>query len=87
MILQDDDAIGDADVGEAQRRPPALAPTALRAATLEPLRIARRAAADDFERAYLSQVLEQAGGNVRRAAALAEVSRQMIQKLMRKHGQ
>lgn len=51
-----------------------------------PLRLARRQAGDDFERAYLDQVLARSEGNVTRAAALAEVSRQMMQKLMRKHG-
>ncbi|HMR80204.1 MAG TPA: sigma 54-interacting transcriptional regulator, partial [Polyangiaceae bacterium] len=50
------------------------------------LRLARRQAGDDFERAYLDQVLARSEGNVTRAAALAEVSRQMMQKLMRKHG-
>lgn len=53
---------------------------------LEPLRIARRDAADEFERNYLQHVLSRTGGNVTRAAAIAEVSRQMVQKLMRKHG-
>jgi DNA-binding NtrC family response regulator len=53
---------------------------------LEPLRVARRAAADDFERNYLRALLARTTGNVTRAAAIAEVSRQMIQKLMRKHG-
>jgi len=53
---------------------------------LEPLRIARRDAADAFEREYLRAVLERSAGNVTRAAAVAEVSRQMIQKLMRKYG-
>jgi transcriptional regulator with PAS, ATPase and Fis domain len=52
---------------------------------LEPLRIARREAADEFERNYLKLVLEKTDGNVTRAAAIAEVSRQMIQYLMRKH--
>jgi transcriptional regulator with GAF, ATPase, and Fis domain len=51
-----------------------------------PLRVARRQAGDDFERAYLEHVLAKSGGNVTRAAALAEVSRQMMQKLMRKQG-
>jgi DNA-binding NtrC family response regulator len=52
---------------------------------LEPLRINRRSAADEFERSYLKRVLARADGNVTRAAAIAEVSRQMIQKLMKKH--
>ncbi|MBK7585288.1 MAG: sigma 54-dependent Fis family transcriptional regulator [Myxococcales bacterium] len=51
-----------------------------------PLRVARREAGDDFELAYLEFVLQRSGGNVTRAAALSEVSRQMMQKLMRKHG-
>jgi transcriptional regulator with GAF, ATPase, and Fis domain len=50
-----------------------------------PLRQARRHATDDFERAYLDQVLTAAKGNITRAAALSEVSRQMLQKLIRKH--
>jgi transcriptional regulator with GAF, ATPase, and Fis domain len=51
-----------------------------------PLRVARRDASDAFERAYLEAVLQKTEGNVTRAAAIAEVSRQMVQKLMRKHG-
>jgi DNA-binding NtrC family response regulator len=51
-----------------------------------PLRVARRDASEAFERAYLTAVLARTGGNVTRAAALAEVSRQMVQKLLRKHG-
>ncbi len=50
-----------------------------------PLREARREASEAFERAYLAAALQHTQGNVTRAAALAEVSRQMLQKLMRKH--
>ncbi|HET7544319.1 MAG TPA: sigma 54-interacting transcriptional regulator [Polyangiaceae bacterium] len=53
---------------------------------LVPLRIARRDASDDFERRYLRALLARTQGNVTRAAAIAEVSRQMIQKLLRKQG-
>lgn len=53
---------------------------------VEPLRVARRGAAAAFERAYVKMVLEKSGGNITRAAAIADVSRQMIQKLMRKYG-
>jgi transcriptional regulator with PAS, ATPase and Fis domain len=53
---------------------------------LSPLREARRDAGDDFERRYLRALLARTSGNVTRAAAIAEVSRQMIQKLMRKQG-
>ena len=52
---------------------------------LVPLRIARREAVDEFERAYLRDLLARSESNVTRGAAIAEVSRQMIQKLMRKH--
>jgi DNA-binding NtrC family response regulator len=53
---------------------------------LLPLRIARREANDAFERTYLAAALSRTRGNVTRAAAIAEVSRQMMQKLLRKHG-
>jgi transcriptional regulator with PAS, ATPase and Fis domain len=51
-----------------------------------PLRIARREANDAFEREYLTLALKVAGGNVTRAATLADVSRQNLQKLLKKHG-
>jgi DNA-binding NtrC family response regulator len=62
------------------------APPPVRAGVPSPLRVARREAADAFERDYLRAILEHTQGNVTRAAALAEVSRQMIQKLARRHG-
>jgi transcriptional regulator with GAF, ATPase, and Fis domain len=77
----------DRALGTARRR--AELPVARAAGTptkaLGPLRIARREAADEFERAYLRDLLARSEGNVTRGAAIAEVSRQMIQKLMRKH--
>jgi len=54
-------------------------------APVVPLRLARRSAAESFERDYLRTLLSRTQGNISRAAALAEVSRQMVQKLMRKH--
>jgi transcriptional regulator with PAS, ATPase and Fis domain len=51
-----------------------------------PLRVARRNAADTFERRYLEAILAKSRGNVTRAAAIAEVSRQVIHKLIAKHG-
>ncbi len=56
------------------------------AVELSPLRLARRDASDEFERRYLRALLARTTGNITRAAAIAEVSRQMIQKLMRKQG-
>jgi transcriptional regulator with GAF, ATPase, and Fis domain len=51
-----------------------------------PLRIARRNATNAFEIRYLENVLARANGSILRAAELSRVSRQMLQKLMRKHG-
>jgi len=56
------------------------------AVAVEPLRVARRNAADVFEKRYVEHVLDKSEGNVTRAAAIAEVSRQVIHKLMTKHG-
>ncbi|HLK35954.1 MAG TPA: sigma 54-interacting transcriptional regulator [Polyangiaceae bacterium] len=53
---------------------------------LLPLRVARREANDAFEREYLAAALRITGGNVTQAATLAEVSRQNLQKLLKKHG-
>ncbi|HXK18582.1 MAG TPA: sigma 54-interacting transcriptional regulator, partial [Polyangiaceae bacterium] len=53
---------------------------------VDPLRVARRNAADAFEKRYVEHVLGKSEGNVTRAAAIAEVSRQVIHKLMAKHG-
>jgi len=66
--------------------PPPARPSAAPPAELLPLRIARREAIDAFERSYLSQALTRTGGNVTRAAAVAEVSRQIMSKLLQKHG-
>jgi DNA-binding NtrC family response regulator len=71
-----------------QARPsPTDAPPVLEPTLLEPLRIARRAASDRFEQAYVDALLARTQGNVTRAAAIAEVSRQMMQKLLRKYRQ
>lgn len=51
-----------------------------------PLRVARKEANNVFEREYLRAVFKKAEGSITRAAAIAEVSRQIISKLVRKHG-
>lgn len=40
----------------------------------------------DFERAYLTQLIERSGGNVTRAAALCGKERRTLGKLLKKHG-
>jgi two-component system, NtrC family, response regulator GlrR len=67
-------------------RGPAAAGAGATATELLPLRVARREMNDAFERDYLASALRVTGGNVTRAAALAEVSRQNLQKLLKKHG-
>src|SRR5882724_9121148 len=52
---------------------------------LRALRIARREAVERFERDYVNALLRKSGGSVTVAAALAQVSRQAIHKLMAKH--
>ena len=60
--------------------------TATEDADIEPLRTARRNATTAFELKYLEAVLSRSQGSIARAAQLSKVSRQMLQKLMRKHG-
>ena len=50
------------------------------------VRNVRRDAMDAFERSYLALALARSSGNVTRAAAIAEVSRQIMTKLLKKHG-
>ena len=47
---------------------------------------ARGESNDRFEREYLETVLRRSGGNVSRAAVLADVTRQFFQRLLRRHG-
>jgi DNA-binding NtrC family response regulator len=65
---------------------PANAPWVVEPSNLQPLRVARREAIEGFEVAYVQALLARTGGNLTRAGAIAEVSRQMVQKLMRKYG-
>jgi transcriptional regulator with GAF, ATPase, and Fis domain len=69
---------------ESTRSDETVAPAAQEEVT--PLRIARRDAVDSFERRYLRRLLAKADGNVTRAAAIAEVSRQIIHSMITKHG-
>lgn len=49
------------------------------------LKAARREAINRFEVEYVRSVLRKSEGNVTRAAAIADVSRQVIHKLIAKH--
>jgi DNA-binding NtrC family response regulator len=84
LLVTPERLIGPMTGARAGEPPPSQVENAAEA--MHPLRIARREASDRFERSYIAGALNRTGGNVSRAAILAEVSRQMLQKLMRKHG-
>jgi transcriptional regulator with GAF, ATPase, and Fis domain len=65
-------------IGDPGELAPAAGPEAYSAA--------RRRAIDDFERAYVTVLLAEAGGVIARAAARAGISRQMFHRLARRHG-
>jgi DNA-binding NtrC family response regulator len=51
-----------------------------------PFRISKDAVIDSFERGYLSQLLEAAGGNMSKAARMAGMDRMYLHRLVQKHG-
>ena len=51
-----------------------------------PFRVAKEEAIDDFERAYLTALLDEAAGNMSKAARLAAMDRMYLHKLVQKHG-
>ena len=65
----------------ALENPIAASPKAL----VRSLKSARREAIDRFEVEYVRALLQKSEGNVTRAAAMADVSRQVIHKLIAKH--
>ncbi|MDP9150393.1 MAG: sigma 54-interacting transcriptional regulator [Myxococcota bacterium] len=85
-LLVTPDRIMQGDPAANATLSPSAADESSRNKALLPLRVARREASDAFERGYLMAALSNAGGNISKASRLAEVSRQMLSKLMRKHG-
>ncbi len=51
-----------------------------------PFRIAKEGVIDSFERTYLTQLLEAAGGNMSKAARLAGMDRMYLHRIVQKHG-
>jgi DNA-binding NtrC family response regulator len=51
-----------------------------------PFRLAKDSVIDSFERSYLSQLLEAAGGNMSKAARMAGMDRMYLHRLVQKHG-
>jgi transcriptional regulator with GAF, ATPase, and Fis domain len=84
LIVTPDKVFGT-PIRDAPQRDP-LAPSFDHGEPLAPLQVARRTNADAFERIYVLQALERAGGNIPRAAEIAQISRQMMLRLARKHG-
>jgi DNA-binding NtrC family response regulator len=51
-----------------------------------PFKVAKESLVDGFERAYLRELLEQAGGNMSKAARTAGIDRMYLHRLVQKHG-
>jgi DNA-binding NtrC family response regulator len=79
-------SLGWSPVSAGDRTEAQATPSSIEESDIEPLRAARRNATTAFELKYLEKVLSRSKGSIARAAALSKVSRQMLQKLMRKHG-
>ena len=63
---------------------PAQAPTVVDLGV--PFKLAKEGAVDAFERGYLGALLEQAGGNMSKAARMAGMDRMYLHRLAQKHG-
>jgi transcriptional regulator with GAF, ATPase, and Fis domain len=84
LVVTPDRVLGTGLTPAPQQDP--LAPQFSPTEPLPPLRVARRKNGDAFEKSYVEQALALADGNVPRAAEIAEISRQMMLRLARKHG-
>jgi transcriptional regulator with GAF, ATPase, and Fis domain len=51
-----------------------------------PLKVGRDRCAEAYERAYITRALEHTGGNISRAAELANVNRRFVQRAMKRYG-
>ena len=86
MAIHDPSTLKEFDTQALPHTAARTTPDPMEDTEVEPLRAARRNATTAFERKYLENVLSRSKGSIARAAALSKVSRQMLQKLMRKHG-
>jgi DNA-binding NtrC family response regulator len=78
-------ALGSPAQWEAQA-PSAPSPTALGVSLTEPLLLGRQRLLEAYEREYITLALQETGGNVSRAAALAGVGRKFMQQAMKRYG-
>lgn len=74
--------------GESQRAsvPPAPSVGSADSAALVPFKDAKRTLIEDFERSYLSRLLERSGNNLSKASSLARIERHYLRDLLKKHG-
>jgi DNA-binding NtrC family response regulator len=71
-------------LGDGEQQPSK--PTSLARLVRQPMKIAKEAMVDEFERAYLTDALQRANGNVSEAARSSGKHRRAFFELMRKHG-
>jgi DNA-binding NtrC family response regulator len=84
LVLEDARAASTSSGSETD--PPG--PTELFASTAsiqEPFKLAKERLVTDFERAYLEQLMEWAGGNVSRAARKAKIDRMHLHRLLQRY--
>jgi DNA-binding NtrC family response regulator len=82
---KDTPMLDQAEHSASEQEPSPNEQAAISSVELCSLRLARRQAVDRFEVAYVQAILRKSQGNVTKAAAIAEVSRQVIHKLIAKH--
>lgn len=86
LVLEDARAAPRTGPGGARAEP--LEPTELFASTAsiqEPFKLAKERLVSDFERAYLEQLMQWAGGNVSRAARKAKIDRMHLHRLLQRY--
>jgi DNA-binding NtrC family response regulator len=72
--------------GAAAESPGSDAPSSSKVDLAVPFKLAKESAIDRFERAYLGALLQQAGGNMSKAARMAGMDRMYLHRLAQKHG-
>jgi DNA-binding NtrC family response regulator len=74
------------EIAEALKDKPICAGINTSGITAAPLTDAKRLSAAEFERCYLSSVLERAGGSISEAARIAGLDRTNFRRLLHRHG-
>jgi DNA-binding NtrC family response regulator len=86
VLSESGQAVEPEDIPVYDDGPPSLARGALPAAIMdEPYHAAKERLIAEFEKAYLARLSARAGGNMSRAARLANIDRTTLYRLMEKH--